>query len=310
MKTVIIICISTFLFDFLGAFILMFAFINIFYNFELVSVNVLLYAPLIIAGIFWIVSLIVEIYLMKSEKKTKIGHWISTNRAKLTLAYILLLLFFLSIKSEVFLTINDLKELLSLEWVILGISITAFLIWNVVTIEYLQKKKPQKPQSPLPTKIWFYLQEKETFYSNATSLLSNVYLLFINLIIICIATVNIYVTSRTATILSESIVILGLYLSTNTIIGLILDILKPFNEKKKAILEETKTTNADVELQNSIDKDSQELLIAIEAIDKLQSIDDQEKCKLKAELLSAYILKYGNESNVSQLNAGDKNDQL
>lgn len=310
MKTVIIICISTFLFDFLGAFILMFAFINIFYNFELVSVNVLLYAPLIIAGIFWIVSLIVEIYLMKSEKKTKIGHWISTNRAKLTLAYILLLLFFLSIKSEVFLTIEDMKALLSLEWTILGISITIFLIWNVVTIEYLQEKRPKKPQSPLPTKTWIYLQEKENFYSNATSLLSNIYLLLINLTVICVATANIYVASRTATIRSETIVILGLYLSTNTIIGLILDILKPFNEKKKDLLEEMKTTNADVELQNSITKDSQELLIVIEAIDKLQSIAGEEKSKLKSELLSAYISKYSNESNVPQSNAGDKDGQL
>ena len=295
---------------FAGMFILAFAFINIFHNFELVSANVLLYASLIIAGIFSIVTLIVVIFLMKSERKTKIGHWLLINGAKLTLAYILLLLFFCSVKSEIFLTIKDLKELLSLEWVILGISITAFLIWNVVTIEHLQKKKPQKPQSPLPTKTWLYLQEKETFYFDATSLLSNVYLVLINLIVVCIATVNIYVTSRTATILSESIVILGLYLSTNTIIGLILDILKPFNEKKKAILEETKTTNADVELQNSIGKDSQELLIAIEAIDKLQSIADEEKCKLKAELLSSYISKYGNESNVPQLNAGDKDDQL
>ena len=310
MKTVVKICISTFLLAFAGMFILAFAFINIFHNFELVSANVLLYASLIIAGVFSIVTLIVVIFLMKSERKTKIGHWLSINGAKLTLAYILLLLFFCSVKSEIFLTIKDLKELLSLEWGILGISITAFLIWNVVTIEYLQKKKPQKPKNPLPTQTWLYLQEKETFYSNATSLLSNVYLLLINLIVLCIATANIYVTSRTVSILSESIVILGLYLSTNTIIGLIFDILKPFNEKKKAILGETKTTNADVELQNSIDKDSQELLIAIEAIDKLQSIDNEAKKKLKAELLIAYISKYGNESKVPQLNAGDKNDQL
>lgn len=130
-------------------------------------------------------------------------------------------------------------------------------------------------------------------------------MLLINLTVICIATVNIYVTSRTATIISESIVILGLYLSTNTIIGLILDIFKPFNEKKNAILRETKTTNKDIELQNSISKDGEKLLIAIEAINKLQSIDDEEKNKLKAELLSNYIAKYDNESNVPQLNEGD-----
>lgn len=305
MKTLIKVCISTFLIAFVGMFSLAFLFIHIFYNLELVSDNVLLYTSLIVAGIFSIVSLIVVIFLMKSKKKTKIGHWLSINSAKLTLSYILLLFFFSSVKSEVFLTIEDMKELVSLEWVILGISITVFLIWNVVTIEYLQKSKPQKPQNSLPTKIWLYLQKKEDFYSDATSLLSNVYLLLINLTVICIATVNIYVTSRTATIISESIVILGLYLSTNTIIGLILDIFKPFNEKKNAILRETKTTNKDIELQNSISKDGEKLLIAIEAINKLQSIDDEEKNKLKAELLSNYISKYDNESNVPQLNEGD-----
>ena len=310
MKTVIKVCIFTFLLAFAGMFILAFAFINIFHNFELVSANVLLYASLIIAGIFSIVTLIVVIFLMKSERKTKIGHWLSINGAKLTLAYIFLLLFFCSVESEIFLTINDLKELLSLEWVILGISITIFLIWNVVTIEYLQKKKPQKPQSSLPTETWLYLQDKENFYSNATSLLSSVYLLLVNLAVICIATVNVYVTSRSATFFSQCIVAFGLYLSTNTIIGLILDILKPFNEKKKSMLEETKTTGEDIELQNAINKDTGELLIAIEAINKLQSIDDEEKNKVKSDLLRAYITKYENESNIPKLNVSDKDDQL
>lgn len=286
-------------------FVFTFSLTNIFYEFELISADVVLYTSLITAGIFAIVCLIIVIALTKAERKTKIGHWLSINGAKLTLAHILLLLFFFSVKPEVFLTVTDMKELLSLEWVILGISITAFLIWNVVTIEYLQKKKPQKPQSPLPTQTWLYLQEKENFYSDATSLLSNVYLLLINLSVICIATGTLYVTSRAATLFSQSIVILGLYLSTNTIIGLILDILKPFNEKKKAILEETKTTNEDVELQNSINTDTENLLIVIEAIDKLPTMDDEEKTKVKSELLRGYISKYDNEPSNQQLNAGD-----
>lgn len=310
MKTVIKVCIITFLLVFVVMFILAFALINIFYDFELVSANVLFCVSLIIAVIFSIISLIAVIVLMKSEKKTKIGHWLSKNGAKLTLAYTLLLLFLVSVKSEVFLDIEDMKELLSLEWVILGISITIFLIWNVVIIEYLQKKKPQKPQSSLPTKKWLYLQEKEDFYFDATSLLSNVYLLLINLSVICIVTVVIFVTSRAATFFSQSIVILGLYLCTNTIIGLILDILKPFNEQKNAMLEETKTTKADVDLQNNIAKDSEELLTSIRVIDKLQSIDSEEKNKLKSELLTAYISKYDTDSKTPQISAGNNNDQL
>ena len=71
MKTVIKVCFFTFLLAFVGMFILAFAFINIFYGFELVSAYVLLYTPLIVAGIFAIACLAVIIVLMKSKKKTK-----------------------------------------------------------------------------------------------------------------------------------------------------------------------------------------------------------------------------------------------
>ena len=76
------------------------------------------------------------------------------------------------------------------------------------------------------------------------------------------------------------------------------------------MLEETKTTGEDIELQNAINKDTGELLIAIEAINNLQSIDDEEKKKVQSDLLRAYITKYENESNIPKLNAGDKDDQL
>ena len=78
MKTVIKVCIFTFLLAFVGTFILAFSFINIFYDFELVSANVLLYTSLIVASIISIFFVIVVIVLIKSEKKTKMEHWLST----------------------------------------------------------------------------------------------------------------------------------------------------------------------------------------------------------------------------------------
>ena len=232
MKKLVGICFAVFAIALLTSFFLVFSLLNIFHEFEIVSGKTLLCISGVVSIIFAIICVISIIILFKSEKKTKLGHWLNINGSKLFLAYILLIVFFYSIKAEVFLTIEDMKELISLEWVILGTSITVFLIWHVITIEYLEKKLPVKPQSVIPTKKILYIQKKEAFYSDATMLLNNANLLFINLIGLIIATAYVYVTSRTANLFSQTLVTAVLLLCTNTVIGLVADIFKLFNERK------------------------------------------------------------------------------
>ena len=75
------------------------------------------------------------------------------------------------------------------------------------------------------------------------------------------------------------------------------------------MLEETKTTSADIKLQNEIDDASRKLLISAEAIDEL-NIDSETKTKLKSELLENYIKKYKDNSGVEISDKGEENDQL
>lgn len=309
MKLIIKICIVTFFLSLIMAFLLIFSFMDVFYEFELVSAESVLYTSIISSIVLAMIFVAIAIGQMKTEKKTRFSHWININASKVSLIYLLLILFFISIDSEVFLSTEEMKSIISLEWTILGISIAVFLIWNVLMLDYLKKKMPTKPNSDLPTKKWCYLHDKEVFYSDATLLLDNVYLVVINLIGVAIATVFIYISSRTATVFSQSFVIFMLFMSTNTIIGLVLDIIKPFNEQKKRMLEEAKTTSADIELQNEIDDASRKLLISAEAIDEL-NIDSETKTKLKSELLENYIKKYKDNSGVEISDKGEENDQL
>lgn len=296
---------SVFLLALIGMFVLAFSFINIFCQFKLVSEENVMIDSSIVAIIFALICLGITVYIIKSEKKTKIGHWLNIHLAKLLLGYVLVLITFGSIKAEIFLTIPDIKNLISLEWGIMGISITIFLLWHVVAIDYLEKKKPINPSNDSPLKKALYLSHKEDFYSDVTLLLNNVYLLLINLVGLIYLTAHVYITLREPNIFSQCMVIVVLYLCTNTILSLIIDVLKPFNEKKKTMLEEAKTTKEDVDLQNAILKDAEDLLVAISVIEKIESLDEQDKKRMIAELVQKFTGTYSDTSNIKSLSAGD-----
>lgn len=301
MKRLLGILTAIFVIALIGSFILFFSAMDVLFEFELITEKMLLVLSCVAAFVFAVVCIIIAILLMKAEKKTKFGNWLSSNIAKITLAYTFLTIFFFSVKSEVILTIEELKEIISLGWTILGISVGIFLIWNVIAMEYLEKKKPNKPLSSFPTKQWRYIQEKSNFYSDATMLLSNVNLLLVNLLVLVVVTVLVFVTSRKATILSQSATFLVLFLCTNTIVGLMLDILKPFNEKKKSMLQETKVTSADVDLQNEIDQQTEIVLKTIEIVEDMQNVGEEVKKQVVTGILESYLNKFGETLEESQV---------
>lgn len=293
MKKTCGILLAVFVVSLVGSLAPFFAILNVFYEFELITEKVLWMCLLFASICFAIICSIIAAVLLRAEKKTKLGNWLAINTAKLTLAYLLLTIFFLSIKSELVLTIADIKEIILLGWTIFGISVGIFLIWNVVVMDYLEKRKPHKPTSSFPTKTWRYIQEKGNFYSYATMLLNNINLLLVNLVVLVFVTVFVYVTYRKASVFSQSVTILMLLLCTNSIVGLLFDILKPFNEKKKLMLRETKVTDEDIDLQNKIDKESEITLSAIEAVEKMKNVSEDVKTTVIDGLLNDFSNKFG-----------------
>ena len=270
------------------SFLLFFCVLGVFHEFDIVSTKVQIWASFAAAVVFSVVCLWVAIRNLKAGKKTKFENWLSNNSARIMLAYTLLYIFSISVRTEVFLSFAEMKEILTLGWTIFGISAAIFLLWSATALKYLEERKPIKPNSKFPTKTWLYIKEKETFYSDATFLLNNVNLLLANLLGLSIATVFIFVIHRKASVLSQSITIFVLLLCTNSIVGLFLDMLKPFNEKKKALLKETKVTSADIALQNEIGQQTELISTAIDAIESAEGIDEEKKTMLLQKTLGEY----------------------
>lgn len=287
------IIVSVFVLAWVICFGLFFSVLHIFFEFQLITSKVLMLYSVVTAVILGLVCTLIAMILLRTEKKTKFGNWLSNNGAKLLFAYMMFILFLISIRAELVMGLDEMKSIISLGWTIMGISIAIFLIWNVVVMEYLKNRMPTKPTSSLPTKMRKYIQEKEDFYCSANFLLNNVNLLLVNLLALVFTTVFVFVSSGDATILSQSMVILVLYLCANTIVGLFLDILKPFNEKKKAMLQETRVTSADVDLQNRIDEETKVTLSAIEAVENMKNISKDVKTIVIAGILENYTNKFG-----------------
>ena len=76
------------------------------------------------------------------------------------------------------------------------------------------------------------------------------------------------------------------------------------------MLQATKTTSADVELQNAIFKDAEELLTAVDVIKKLDNIEDDDKNRLISEILQKFNDTYIETPHEKTLTTNEKNYQL
>ena len=262
-------------------------------------------SPLFTFGIalcFSIIGVVIAIYLLNTSKYTKIGNWLSANIFTLLLLYTLSNIFCCAVKSTVIWSYERIKELLSLEWTIIGISITIFLVWNVIAIEYLDNKKPQKPTNSSPINVMRYIQSKSDF--KIKYLLNNINLLLVNVLALLFATAIVYIGTAEASVLNQNMVLLAFFLCTNTILGLFLDIFKYYFEKRKRLLADAKVTNADIMLQNQINEEAEKVLHSIDVIDNLSDTSAEEKEKMILKILTSFLGGFPKASH----NLQDKNN--
>ena len=252
-------------------------------------------SPLVALGIALCFSIIgsgIAICLLNTPKYTKVGNWLSANVFTLSLLYTLSNVFCSAVKSTVIWSYERIKELLSLEWTIIGVSITIFLVWNVIAIEYLDNKKPQKPTDSSPVNVMRYIQSKSDFTFEAKSLLNNINLLLVNVLVLLFATAIVYIGAAEASVLNQNMVLLAFFLCTNTILGLFLDIFKYYFGRRKRLLADAKVTNADIMLQNQIKEEAEKVLDSIDVIDNLSNISAEEKKTMTLKILTSFLEEF------------------
>ena len=232
-----------------------------------------------------IISVIIAIFI-NSPKKTRWKNFWAMNYPNFILFYCISLLCVSSLKAEVVLILDELREIISLEWTIFGITITVFLVWNVVILQFLRDKKPPKLDGYSPIKAINYIREKGNFHEEVAMTFISVYFLIINLFVLLVTSVLVYFSYQHVTLFIQILTNINFYFCTNTLSMLLLDILRPLKQEKRSMLEESKITDADLKLQNDFRVYIDRTLNAIKVIKETSALSEKEKAEIQTKILA------------------------
>lgn len=207
-------------------------------------------------ALFWccigvvIVSVIYTGLMVRGTKRfreTRLSFGLEKNGPKLLLGYFLTVFALGSIKNELIWDANTASDMLSLQWSIFGLSLTIFLVWNVIIVEFLKNRQPKEPGSSELLQKYKLALEKRSFSQEIETTFFSVVLLTINLFLLLVSTSLIYISAKSESIITQNILHCSFFFTTNSIACLFLDILKPLKKNKADMLKDNNVTKEDID---------------------------------------------------------------
>jgi len=253
---------------------------------QFVNVNDIFLLILLIISLIILISIFIyEIVKFKKNTTTKFDIWLIKYQVKLIIILVLLDASFISIRNELYLSIDDLKDLVTLEWTIFGITIAIFLVWFAILPSYFKKKLPIEKEmgSLIDMKIFF--EDKKGFLGKSTCL-DNLILINIDLTLILINSISLYV-QKSISITSQNLIVFGFFIVTNSLLCLFYDITSIFYEEKKQI--KININNSELIINKKIDSLLKMRSVMIKQIQDMQ-ISDEEKNKRIKEIDNIFEL--------------------
>ena len=197
------------------------------------------------------------------------------------------------------------KSLLTIEWVIFGLSITIFLFWNVGIIKYLEKQKPKSDsnQEDIEKNIDRIL-EKSNFNNNVNYKFIAVVFLIVNLFVLLLSTTIVYLPPIKFDVLGQNILIFTFFVTTNTISSLLLDIVKMVWTEKKELQKSTQVSKEEISEAVDILHIIEIIKNGFDKIDKDKRLSNEQKKSQKKEIIKYVFSILPQDDN----NSSDKND--
>lgn len=257
------------------------------------------------------------------HSKTRIGEtsfsfWFHKNTAKIIIGYILFLIALISIRNESAWTTEAVYDILSLQWMIFGLSLTIFLVWNVIIVEFLKRKQPKESDSDDLLQKYKIVLEKHDFSQEVEVTYSTIILLTINLLLLLLSTSLIYIVAKPNSVLTQNILRCSFFLTTNSIICLFLDILKPLKKETTEMLKNNNVTKSEINNAHI----ALLFLDAMEGMKEELGLDTEKYTQEEKEKLYSRFLKalqnagyidagsISKKSKIDPLNRGNNNGKI
>lgn len=223
-------------------------------------------------------------------KYSKFSFWIGKNYPKLIIAYVILIYALISVQNQINWTIEEVRDAVSLQWTIFGLSLAIFLVWNGIIVDFLKQKQPRSRNEQNGIKKYELLMKKKAFSEEVETTFSSIILLTVNFFLLLLSTSLVYIQNLSQEIIVQNVVLCSFNFSLGTMSMLFIDILKPLKKEKTDMLKNNDVSKEDVD-------NAQTAVVAqafIDGIEKaIMSLDpekysEEEKRKLIIEYLESF----------------------
>lgn len=275
------------LIGFSAAFIMSFSIIRCINEFVTIDLTLFSVVVFILSVILSIINLILYNRNYKHDDSNFV-FWKKKHSSKIVIGYFMLLFVFSSIKNSVRWANDEVNNIMSIEWTIMGLSITIFLVWEIF-LNYLKSKQPVAENNSDFVQMYQYLQDKFNFAQKVETGFSSIVLLSANLLLIVITTTAVYIMNSSQSIITQNLIACNFYFSTNTITMLFLNILQPIIEEKRILKQNNQVTKKEMDEANANAKVQMIVEGVTQYVDQLNTLNDEEKAIMKG--LSLKVIK-------------------
>jgi len=195
------------------------------------------------------------------------------------------------------------EKLLTIQWVIFGISATLFVLW-IALFSNINTAEPKFSKSIKGKQKLQYLELVEDYFFYSQKLFKTASMLLINITVLIFVSGYFYLRIQNDfSMFIQNLTIFSFYLSTNTLILLLLDILEPIFVKKKEITLQSKKFDLmktelleTAKMEMITDEFNSTVCKIKDIIMNDKNISDEEKQNLK-ENMETYIKNFNQEIN-------------
>ena len=304
--------IYTFLFGFIIVGILSFSTVYCINKFVPFNILMGFSIALVVSILLSVFNTIILAVQERSFSELKVGFWHGKNIPKLYLFYIILVIFINSITSKNIWDASEIKDVLSTEWTIFSLSITIFLVWDIVYVNYIKRKQPVEKEGLDYLSKYYLLIRKMSFNKTVESGFSTIVVLTINLFLLIISSLFVHIIHIPENLLTQNLIVCTFYFSTNCILMLFYDIVRPLKEEKEYLRKVSEVSKEEFEsakenaiLQNILDN----IPDTIKDIDEIpMDVKKELTLRLLLALNDAYTKDNGKEKDRTSNCIEDNNE--
>lgn len=284
--------------SFIFSFFSLFSLLDIFYHLGVISILFLFVSTVLCSIIFSVISF--TLFLIFRHNK-KFIQWYQAHKYSIVIWLFLVFFILLSLSSQVSYSLEQMRELLSLEWSIFGLSITLLLVWQVLINNHLRKALLSPKRELNNFERCSYIKYKTLFHDYTNYKYSPLILLSVNILLLIFSSLLLYPRSNELTLLAHNVTMICLSISLFSFFLLSVDLIRFVHYERKEILSQVEVSKEELDFRDRIQEREKKVTSIISEIDELDALTQEQKDSIKQNLMESIF----NSENEKNINEGD-----